>query len=148
MKYDINVGVANKGNYAVYALVDTANGACTALNVYIDDIPLGTLTCTNTSYHYFQATGSPTPAYCNLFAGPHEFMWKDTSTTPGYNLYRFVFVYTSDINMPDCNAVYNWGKNYAGDYNHDCHVDFNDLQILTNDWLTCYSPDPNDCPHR
>jgi hypothetical protein len=148
MKYDINVGVANKGNYAVYALVDTDNGACTALNVYIDDIPLGTLTCTGTSYHYFRYAPdsglTSTPAYCNLFAGPHEFKWQ-SGAQEGYNLYRFVFVYTGDINMPDCNAVYKYGFNYAGDFTHDCHVDFNDLQILTDVWLTCYSPDPNDC---
>jgi hypothetical protein len=143
MKYDINVPAASQGNYNIYAWVDTTNGSCSNLNVYIDDIPLGTLQQTNLA-NYFQLT---TDSYANgnLFAGPHTFKWQ-SSALEGYNLWRFEFQYVKGIYMPDCSAVYTYGFNYAGDFNKNCYVDFNDLKILANEWLTCYDPNQKNCP--
>jgi hypothetical protein len=148
MSYDINVPAASQGNYTIYAWVDTYNGTCGNLQVYIDNTLLGTLVyATQPTDDDFVATNTNAAGgnvYGNLFKGPHTFMWQ-SSAQEGYNLWKFTFERVGDVNMPDCNAVYKYGFGYPGDFNHNCRVDFNDLKVLTSSWLTCYSPDPNDC---
>jgi hypothetical protein len=150
MQYDINVPVANQGNYMIYAWLDTNHGTCGNLKVYIDNVPLGTLESTTSTSggDYFASTNTNAAGgnvFGNFFKGPHTFMWQ-SGAAEGYNLWKFTFERVGDANMPDCNAVYKYGFNMGSDYNHTCHVDFNDLEVLTSAWLTCYSPDANECP--
>jgi len=48
--------------------------------------------------------------------------------------------------LPDCNAVYKYGFEYAGDFNRDCKVDFKDLAMMTEQWLSCIDPNEDNCP--
>jgi hypothetical protein len=147
MKYDIKINDVNEGEYRVKAYVYIRDSDANYLEVYIDDIDLGTLSAGNGQ------VGDPPYVYptnsvnVNIFEGSHTFKWS-MPRVYYFNIIGFEFDYAGPINMPDCNAVYKYGfaDNYkASDLNHDCHVDFKDLKIITNDWLKCYSPDPNDC---
>jgi hypothetical protein len=149
MSYDINVPAASQGNYIIWAWLDTTNGTCGNLKVYIDNVLLGTFESTTSTggADDFVATNTNAAGgeiFGNFFKGAHTFMWQ-SGAAEGYNLWKFTFERMGDVNMPDCNAVYKYGFGYPGDFNHNCHVDFNDLKVLTDAWLTCYSPDPNDC---
>lgn len=147
MKYDITVDEANQGRYDILAWVNTQWEYCTNLNVYLDDIWLGVLKLEEDS------TAEP-PNYdptqnsvsVNLFKGSHTFKWAHIGTGYGYNISSFTFTRTGDVIMNDCNDVYTYGLNYAGDFNGDCRVDERDLALIVDNWLVCYDPNANNCP--
>lgn len=149
MEYDITVDEANEGEYEITAFVDTGTGyPCTGLEVYIDDIYMGTLSYELASLGEFVETATTVVGddRANLFEGSHTFKWLQTTSDYGYNLQKFEFKQIKpSIVMDDCDEVYKYRLNYTADYTGDCHVDFNDLAVITDDWLNCYSPDPNDC---
>ena len=78
--------------------------------------------------------------------GSHTFKWAHIGGEYGYNISHFKFEYEGEVEMNDCNDVYLYGFNYAGDLTGDCRVDVNDFALLVEDWLNCYNPDPNVCP--
>ncbi len=138
MKYDITMNDVNEGEYAIYAAVDVRDYDADFLEVSLDDIMLGTLS----------APFTPPPpvtlnetnrVYVNIFEGSHTFKWRLTDMAY-FNLAYFVFERVGPINISDCNDIYMYGFNYEGDLDGDCHVDFNDLKVITDDWLDCYSP--------
>lgn len=145
MKYDITVDDINKGFYDVTAWVDTANqdsGQDLALYIYVDDILWGGPYPNPgmTDQGKFVETSSLSG---NLFAGNHTFEWL-VGGIRGFNITRFTLYRRGDIFMNDCNDVYKYNFNSPGDLNHDCHVDFKDLKIITDGWLKCNDPcDPN-----
>ena len=149
MEYDITVTAGNDGNYAIYAYVDTGAGnPCHDLTVYVDGVLFGDLEQDEDGPVYptegcFNVTDNE--VHGNIFAGDHTFKWQITGGDHYYNLQKFVFVREGDIAMADCNDVYKYGFNDPNDFNHDCHVDFNDLASIAANWADCYSPDPNDC---
>jgi hypothetical protein len=148
MKYDITVDEANKGRYDILAWVNTGSEYCTNLNVYLDDIWLGVLkleedSTTDPPYYYDPTQNSVS---VNLFKGSHTFKWAHIGGGYGYNISSFTFTRTSDVIMNDCNDVYTYGLNYAGDFNGDCHVDEKDLALIVDNWLVCYDPNANNCP--
>jgi hypothetical protein len=49
------------------------------------------------------------------------------------------------LNMPDCAAVQQYHYDYVSDYTGDCRVGTEDLDLVTEHWVECYSPDANDC---
>lgn len=44
-----------------------------------------------------------------------------------------------------CHGVWQAGMSLAGDLNQDCRVDFLDLQIFAEQYLTCNNPDDSNC---
>jgi hypothetical protein len=142
MEYDITVNDVNEGEYNIFAYVRTSLYDANYLTFYLDDMPLGAPIADYTGELYLVPT---TKVSVNIFEGSHVFKWF-LSRTYYFDIAAFEFERIGDISMPDCNAVYKYGFNYTGDLNHDCSVDYKDLDVITDQWLNCYDPDPNICP--
>lgn len=141
MEYDITVDDANAGQYKMKATVDTTSGDA-SMNVYLvykgHDVSLGTLTALE---------GSSETNYSDLFSlfpGSHAIKWEIPGPEIYFNIEEFELKRERDVYV-DCNEVYRYGWNDPNDFNRDCHVDFKDLAFVVDNWLNCYSPDPNDC---
>jgi len=148
MGYDIKVATEDAGYYEFDAQVLAYYGPVDSLQIYVDDVLLGTLQDTQTSNPnlFWVGGGGAQPdeyVYGNLFKGNHTIKWR-VPAAQYFNIRRLRLLWTRAIAM-DCNDVYFYQFGYANDFNRDCHVDFEDLKLLTDDWLNCYSPDPNDC---
>jgi hypothetical protein len=144
MEYDITMNESNEGEYRIRAWVDVSAYDANYLDIYLNGISFGTLAAGLQPTEYVWPTDNWVSA--NIWAGSSTFKWS-MSRAYYFNLAYFEFERLGDINMPDCNAVYKYALNdYSNDLNHDCSVDFKDLKFLTDHWLECYSPDPNDCP--
>ena len=143
MEYEITVDEANEGYYQIDAYVRTQYGPADDLDIYLDNIFLGTLSYTLTST-YFVKTSNPVSV--NLFEGSHTFKWVSTGPELYFDLSDFEFDRVSDVVINDCNDVYKYGLNYASDYNRDCHVDERDLALMVDNWLNCYDPNVDNCP--
>lgn len=140
MEYDITVDDANVGRYDIAAWVNTENEYCTNLNAYLDGIWLGKLILEQDSTAYPPDYDPTSSVSVNLFKGNHTFKWAHLGYNYGYNISRFTFDRTGDVIMNDCNDVYTYGLNYAGDLTGDCHVDYNDLALIIDNWLANYDP--------
>jgi len=144
MEYDITMNESDEGVYQIRAYVDVSAYDANYLQIYLNGISLGTLFAGYLPNQYVYATGWTDGV--NIWAGSNTLKWF-MSRAYYFNIDYFEFKRLGDINMPDCNAVYKYGfNNYTADLNHDCSVDYKDLVKITDNWLSCYSPDPNDCP--
>jgi hypothetical protein len=45
----------------------------------------------------------------------------------------------------NCEQVWSMGQGMEGDLNKDCHVDFKDVGVFSEDWLNCNDPAPGGC---
>jgi len=143
MEYDITMNDVCEGEYWLYAAVDVRDYDADYLEVSLDNIVLGVLWAPQAEAPpLVVATNS---VLVNIFEGSHTFKWRLTAPRD-FNLSYFVFEYKGPIDISDCNDIYKYHFNYTGDLNGDCHVDFNDLDIMAEQWLICYDPDPNVCP--
>jgi hypothetical protein len=142
MEYDITVNDANEGRYAICAGARTTWGPA-SVPLYLDDKPLGIVDRPE-GYDDVEDTNS---VNVNLYGRSEKYIIKWQVPARAYfDLGYLKFTWLGDVNMPDCNAVYAEGFEYAADLNHDCHVDYKDLYQMTQNWLKCESPDPNECP--
>jgi hypothetical protein len=67
------------------------------------------------------------------------------TTGNGYDeVYSNYFkVISFDLNV--CQDIADFGYTMLGDLNEDCHVDYSDLILFTEQWLTCNNPFDADC---
>jgi hypothetical protein len=145
MEYDITVDSGNQGKYEIALGVTTTYGAISA-QLSLDGILLGSVDTTdvqipNTSDPALYFTGSVT---VNLFAGSHTLKWK-TPTDVYSDIADIRFTYLSPITMDNCQDVYTYGQNLAGDITGDCRVNMDDLALLAADWADCNDPNPENC---
>lgn len=143
MEYDITVDNANEGSYDIQAYIRTPEGGDNNLDIYFDDMFLGTLYLSGTYTNFRLTTNWVT---VNLFEGNHTVKWVCTGPEIYFDISSLKFWYAGEVEMNDCNDVYKYHFNYQGDITGDCHVDANDLALIVDDWLNCYSPDPTECP--
>jgi len=143
MVYDVNTNATTAGEYRVRGWVYSAAGEACLLNIFVDDLDFGTLNLSAQTSEYELPTDDWVKF--NLFEGQHEFKWV-IGNEIYFNINSFDFERIGDINMPDCNAVYKYGYQYATDYSGDCSVDAEDLAYIVDGWVQCYSPDVNECP--
>lgn len=146
MTYDITVDDANQGQYDIRIGVDTGGSyPCYALDIYLDDRFLGTVTYNKVS----PAIGDTTAVTTNLFEGDHTITWKfppEGAVSTGFNIMYVKFTRTGDVVMNDCNDVTLYGLIYDADLTGNCVVDFQDLSVVVGNWLNCDNPDPDACP--
>ncbi|MGD9110170.1 MAG: hypothetical protein PVG93_04460 [Phycisphaerales bacterium] len=145
MTYDLIVD--SKDSDGIYELNARVKSAETdqdcVLYFYLDgDIALGTLTQSGTDWAYASV---PLPVI--LFVGEHTLTWEVRNPDIYFDIDKIRLKGSStDPNLVSCEEVYMYKKNYYNyDFDKDCDVDANDLVHLTESWLYCYSPDPNDC---
>jgi hypothetical protein len=140
MEYDVNVAPADAGRYSVYALLNTVNGTTgTDFVVSVNGVEYGNL-FTDTQQEVINTTSV---SDMRFFKGINTFKWQ-VSAERGYNINSFHFAYVGPLDM-NCPLVDLHGFDYAGDFNKDCIVDANDLAGIVDNWVSCYSPDANDC---
>jgi hypothetical protein len=144
MIYDVTVDEANAGEYEILGRVGTMSGPAYFQVWLDDDILLGVLEQVSTGFEGVFDTSNTLVA--NLFEGPHTIKWRVHTSEEYFNFVNLLFTRLDDVNMTDCNDVYFYQLNYINDVTGDCHVNAADLKVITDNWLNCYSPDPNDCP--
>lgn len=143
LDFDVVMNDINEGEYNIYALVDTRNVDATNMNIYFNGLFLGVVQAYFTNDIQLSATN---PVTVNIFNNPDvQTLRCEISAVVGHNIYGFQFEKLGPINMPDCNEVYRYGFEYAGDFNRDCRVDLKDLDVITGQWLDCYDPNENNC---
>ncbi|MFA5293613.1 MAG: hypothetical protein WC496_11330 [Phycisphaerae bacterium] len=144
LEYDVTMDDVNEGEYNIYALVDTRNVMATYMNIYFNDMFLGAVEAAYTGDPFISSTN---PVTVNIFNSTEIQTLKcEITGISAHNIAGFQFEYVGPINMPDCNEVYRYGFEYAGDFNKDCKVDYKDLDILSQQWLSCIDPNENNCP--
>jgi hypothetical protein len=161
--YDIDVNSDAVGTYILDVNVTdrnrAGNGNLVSLDMFIDDANVGT-TVYDAGYFVWPPRYTLNPLSVKLFKGIHTIMWRAGSVgyIPqwGFNVHDIRLKYDSPATMVNCDEVYEYGYNYVRDYagaetgpydvGHDCRVNFNDLAVITDNWLNCYSPDPGVCP--
>jgi hypothetical protein len=126
MLYDLVVNPADKGQYNLS--IDIFGDYTGELDLYLDENPIGTLSDT-----------SAEPLLINLFAGMHTLRWESTGYH-GDNVGGISLVYAGDITLEDCDDVYKYGYNLAGDLNRDCRVNLEDLVLIAAEWAQNYNP--------
>ena len=150
MEYDITVDDANQGWYEVYAVVDACS-ADAALDIYLvyrgNDIKMGTIRKTQENEPGWWSTDDPRVGF-NLFAGDHSIKWVTSGPEIYFNLKSLCLYRTGLVKDVNCSEVYKYGWNDPMDFDGDCHVDFNDLAVITDpcNWLDCYDPNTDNCP--
>lgn len=145
MTYDITVAPGDEGVYLLQGFVNTVNGDCNNLKIYLDDdIEIGTLFLLGDTGGEFSGTNK---INVRLFEGEHTLRWVSEGPAIYFDLDSFYFDQdVTDPNFEFCDQVYQYGYGYENDFDDDCDVDANDLAYITGDnWLYCYSPDANDC---
>jgi hypothetical protein len=141
MEYDITMNDANEGQYAIRAGARTTSGPA-SLPLSLDGKSLGAVY----RAEGWDDVGDTCSVSVNLYGRSEKYVIKwQVPARVYFDMGYLKFTRLGDVNMPDCNAVYEQGFNYAGDLNHDCHVDYKDIVEMTNHWLNCNSPDPNEC---
>lgn len=137
MIYDLVVDAAAEGQYDLSADFVTFWGAA-ALDMSLDDSLVGTLTQT---HHDQDSTvyRSVENLRINLFQGAHTLKWANTELY--FDVVQLRLTYVGPIILEDCEDVYLYGLQPAGDINTDCRVDFDDLAMIVNDWLFNYDPE-------
>lgn len=137
MIYDIAVDALAEGQYDLSADFVTYWGAA-ALDMSLDDSPVGSLTQTQ---HNEDPTvyRSVENLRINLFQGAHEIKWANTELY--FDVVQLRLTYVGPIILENCEDVYLYGLQPAGDINTDCRVDFDDLALIVNDWLFNYDPE-------
>jgi hypothetical protein len=155
MTYDIEVvGEDGDGVYKIRAFLRSLHGDANVsfyLNMGGEDIHLGELykVHNETDETFSWSSGE---LIVRLFEGKHTLRWEPY----GGNIYfdigkldltpRGSLPEDKDPNFDNCDEVYQYHYNYDYDFDHDCDVDEDDLAEITGDnWLYCYSPDPNEC---
>lgn len=136
MIYDLYVPQEAQGKYLLSADFVTYWGAA-GLNLYLDNKPLGSLSQTQhqeDSSIYRSVEDLPV----NLFAGTHELKWMNTQNY--FDVVRLRLTYEGPISLDNCEDVYLYELEPAGDLNRDCRVDLTDLAVLVNNWLVNYDP--------
>ncbi|HOT73634.1 MAG TPA: hypothetical protein PLX18_10530 [Anaerohalosphaeraceae bacterium] len=136
MIYDLFVPEDAQGKYLLSADFVTLWGAA-GLNMYLDGKFLGTLTQAQHQedpkvYHSLEELP------VNLFAGPHDLKWANTELY--FDVVRLQLVYVGPISLDNCEDVYLYELEPAGDLNRDCRVDLADLAEMVNSWLVDYNP--------
>jgi hypothetical protein len=144
MEYDVTMDDVNEGEYNIYALVDTRSVDAINMDISFNGLMLGTVQAAYTGEPDLSMTN---PVSVNIFGSPEvqTFKWQ-LSAAAYHNIAYFLFERIGNLNMPDCNAVYRYGFNYAGDLNGDCKVNYKDLDLISEQWLSCYDPNENNCP--
>ncbi|HBG26440.1 MAG: hypothetical protein A2Y10_10000 [Planctomycetes bacterium GWF2_41_51] len=144
MEYDFTMDELNEGEYNVYVIVDVLEYDANNMDLYINDLFLGTA---KAPYSGGLELAQTAPLTVNIFGGSdvQTFKWE-MSALYYHNAAYFRFERIGPINMPDCDAVYRYGFEYAGDFNRDCKIDFKDLDMMTEQWLSCIDPNENNCP--
>lgn len=126
MLYDLVVNPADQGQYELF--VDIAGDYTGEIDLFLDDNPVGTLDETSTD-----------PILINLFAGMHTLRWESTDYH-GDNIGGISLVYVGGITLNNCEDVYTYGENLAGDINRDCRVNLEDLVLILDEWTNNYNP--------
>jgi len=148
MIYDIIVDSDNDGTYYIsaYVLTSQTDQDATMMMYLDDDICLGVL------YKAYADTGTFDPTdkvKVQLFEGEHTLTWVSETDIyfdiDRFKLERLAGAPGDDPNFVNCDEVYQYHYDYENDFDGDCDVDANDLAYITENWLTCYSQDPNDC---
>ncbi len=136
MIYDLDVPQEAQGRYLLSADFVTYWGAASA-NMYLDNKLLGTLTQTQHQEDpsvYRSVEDLPV----NLFAGRHELKWANIENY--FDMVRLRLTYEGPISLDNCEDVYRYGLQPAGDLNKDCRVDMEDLTEVVSHWLANYDP--------
>jgi len=144
MEYDFTMDDGNEGEYGITAYVDVSTYDANYMNVYVNDLSLGTFWTTYTGEWDLASTNQVT---VNLFGSSdvQTFKWQ-MSRAYYHNICYFKFERLGDLDMPDCDAVYKYGFEYTSDLNGDCKVDYKDLAVISEEWLSCIDPNENNCP--
>lgn len=121
MEYDLVVDSANEGQYNL--TINIANSA--TIQVFLDGSLKSTISSTDT-------------IPVNLFAGSHVLKWQSTGWHGG-NIGNIVLTYLGEITLDDCDDVYAYELNLAGDLNHDCRVNMDDLVLVVEEWAANYN---------
>ena len=132
MDYDFVIEESAQGKYNLTVDMDTTYGE-TTINLFLDGKPLGSLTGSKEKLE----TVGPLPI--NLFTGLHTLRWQSAGYYGG-NVGDIVFNFVGGISLHDCEDVYRFGLEPAGDLNGDCRVDMDDLAMLISEWLSDYNP--------
>jgi hypothetical protein len=162
--YDINVNPSQEGLYKIdvnAAPHNTAGqGDYVFIDIFLNDANVGAtvydLALPDTPVY----TNDPGPIPIKLFKGKHTLIWKCGAAgyqpIYGFNVCNLRLKYVGPATMVDCNDVYKYGYQYAQDFagaytapydpGHDCHVNFEDLAVITDNWLSCYDPNDPNCP--
>lgn len=137
MIYDIIIDAAAEGQYDLSADFVTYWGAA-ALNMYVDNIPVGRLTQTqhNEDNMVYRSVEN---LRINLFQGAHELMWANTELY--FDVVRLRLTYVGPIILKNCEDVYLYGLQPEGDLNRDCRVNLADFAEVAANWLTNYDPE-------
>jgi hypothetical protein len=139
MTYDIVVDAAAEGQYNLSADFVTYWGGA-GLNIYLDDNLAGTLSQTQHNEDptvYRSVEDLP----INLFQGTHTLRWACTQLY--FDVVRLRLTYVGAITLQNCDDVYLYGLQPAGDLNHDCRVNMADFVDVAANWLTNYDPEAN-----
>ncbi len=130
MEYEIVVDAANQGQYELTVDVDTSYGSLD-LALTLDGHPLGTLSDSSSG------PATMGPLALNLFEGTHLLQWQ--SDYSGANIYNLAFAYAGAITLDNCEDVYTFGLELAGDANGDCRVNLDDLVLVVAEWTANYN---------
>jgi hypothetical protein len=147
--FDIACSDGNDGLYSISAYVVPVGTNSASMSVYYyndaveEEMGVGTLSYTNggeageelhqtneLTFNIFKGSGYLKVAYRTIYYNLVDVNMYNVDTPPA---------------MPDCNEVYKYKYNYGGDFTEDCHVNNDDLDMITEHWAECYSVDGNDC---
>jgi hypothetical protein len=151
--YDFVCSAGNDGVYQMDAnVVPFADDTPVEMTIYYyndvveEEVEVGTLSYTPAAGQGGKSHVIAPAITFNIFEGSgylkcefgNGLIYWDLVNLRLWNLY-------DDVDMTSCDDVKKYKYEYVSDYTGDCHVDINDLDLITEHWVECYSPDVNDC---